>query len=442
MGVPGLNPFLRRRYPSAFPNRGDRYNSIYLDANALLYPIADTTADPEHIARLLLDVSREYHDLFSGNVLIYLDGPSHMGKIRHQRLRRWKYSPMTIRENSDGSIGLWSQAIFTPGTPQMKMINTYIRDHLHEYPMITTFSSSDEVGEGEHKIIRDIRLLPPSSDKIAIVGKDADLILLGMSIIDKDITILRHWNEEDENTYKARDDLQHINCTLLRNLIEKDMKGHSIWNFIISTFIIGNDFIPPIPECLSIFNILPRIIRERVRVYDDRSNTIDWRGMFRLLSKMRGHHIDDRWVGKVHDEKTFNTLYYSKYLPYNVNHMKMVQQWAITIEWIFTYYSRGLDIASRSWQYNMSISPTLSTIIDIGIENIVGLEVATQQVPPLLPQQALACALPPWLHILLPPKQRESISQYNYYYPYSYKMIEILDYPDIPTIPYSVASTL
>lgn len=421
--------------------KGERYDHIFLDANALLYPIADTTVDPIQIAKLLLEVSREYHSMFGGDVHIYLDGPAHMGKIRHQRLRRFRYSPMTVRENPDGTIGLWSQAIFTPGTPQMNTINEFVHDHIGEYPGVSSFSSSDEPGEGEHKLVRDAKKLPTNM-RIAMVGKDADLILLGMGMESHNVTILRHWNEKEENTYKASEDMQHINCRLLRSSILTESKSSSIWNFIISTFVIGNDFIPPVPECSDIFKVLPRIMKKRIRVYDERTRSIHWNGLINLLKELQGYQIDERWVGKVSDSSIFNTLYYTKYFPFPVDEYKLVQQWFITIEWIFQYYNNGMEFASRSWQYNTSVSPSLSTILSVGMRGVNGLELATEQVPPLLPTQALAAALPPWLHRLLPEEQRRNVKAYPEYYPLSFKDLDVLDYPQIPTIPYSVVSTL
>jgi 5'-3' exonuclease len=45
-----------------------------------------------------------------------------------------------------------------------------------------TFSGSKKFGEGEHKIMKQLRALPPTT-QIAIYGLDADLIILGISAL-------------------------------------------------------------------------------------------------------------------------------------------------------------------------------------------------------------------------------------------------------------------
>lgn len=442
MGVIGLLPWLKRRYTSAFSSgKKEKYDHIYTDSNAFLYRIAEITVDPMEIARMLLEVASEYHTIFGASIHIFLDGPPSMGKVRHQRIRRWRYPPLTVHENLDGSIGMWTPAIFTPGTPQMHIINKYVEDHMHEYPGLESFSSSDIPGEGEHKLIAAAKLLPHSA-RIALVSPDADMILLGMGMEKHNVSILRHWSEKEENLFRATHEMLHIDCPLLRSSIVADMKTNSIWNFSIATWLIGMDFLPPVPECSDIFKVLPRIIRKRIRVYDERTKSILWPGIFNLAQSLRGEQIDPKWVGNVSDSSIFDTLYYTKYLPFPVDKAKMVQQWIITIEWVFQYYHNGLDIASRAWQYNLNIAPSLSTIVDVGISSVKGLEVATEQVQPLTPAQALAAALPPWLTTLLPQEQRVNIKSYPEYYPMSFKVIEALDHPDIPTIPYEVASSL
>lgn len=82
MGVPGLQSFLRKRYSTAFLSKPITVSHLYLDANALLYNIAELTKRPDEIAQLLLDTAREYSKVYSSLVTISIDGAAHMGKIR------------------------------------------------------------------------------------------------------------------------------------------------------------------------------------------------------------------------------------------------------------------------------------------------------------------------------------------------------------------------
>jgi len=435
MGVPGLFPFLKRRYPNAFHhNKVNRYDHIYIDANALLYPIADTTSLPSSISKIVMDVAKEYGDKYGGIVHIYFDGPPHMGKIRHQRTRRFQYTPPSVRVE-EGGISMWTNALFTPGTYMMSYIDEYVSSHMEEYK-IGSFSPSSEPGEGEHKLIRDIKKMG-EEERIAIVGKDADLILLSMSL-SQNVHILRHWNEENDNTYRASDDIVVVDCPHLRSLILNDMKTTSIWNFIIPTFLVGNDFIPPVPELSDIYKSLASIIRKRKMVYDTHHSTINWKGLYELIVSLKGIPIPDRWVGKVVSSEVFDPLYYSK-MPYGVDKKKMVEVWMTTIEWIFQYYHNGMDAASRAWQYTSSYSPTLTTLIENWSHPYKDL--ATKEYPYLHPVQSLALAIPVWLRSLLPEKTREDIEKYPEYYPYTFAL-DPMEHPIIPYIPYTIGLSL
>jgi 5'-3' exonuclease len=348
---------------------------------------------------------------------------------------------MTLKENADGTTGLWSQAIFTPGSFAMNFINKYYREHMHEYPGIASFSGTDEPYEGEHKIIRDCKK-HSLSERIAIVGKDGDLLLLGMGLTEQNVTILRHDDKKDTNGYLASDKILEVSCVKLRELIQAEMRLDEIWSFIIATFLVGNDFLPGVPECSDIYKALPRIIRSRVKLYDPRTKSIRWKGIFLLARKLSYKpKYDEKWVGDVEDPLTFDSLYYVTYCPFPVDKYLLVRQWLITIEWIFRYYHDGVDTASVAWQFNSTIAPTLHTIIEVGESAVNNLHLATEKVPPLSEVQCLAAVLPTWLHSLLPEHVRKAVAQHSKYYPLSFNMNEALDYPIIPTIPYSIIST-
>lgn len=439
MGVKGLFSYLRRKYTNSITNNSNiSIDAIYLDGNALLYPIAEYTKIPEEIGYRLLTVAKQYALTYNCICHIYMDGPAHMGKIRQQRMRRFLYEPTRIFYTSDAEVGNkkeqvsilntyeWSPAMFSPGTDMMERIHIYIQDHLSEYTMIGIYSSYHDPGEGEHKIVAHIKNTVGKYVP-GIVGKDADLILLAMGINDtyRDIMpyILRHNDREKEDGYTPEDPMYYINCTLLReNILSEYGRDRSIWDFIISTFLIGNDFLPSIPGLENINDALPLIMKISPILYVD--GTISVSGMNAFIEILNTHITN-----------IVDPIHYFHVSPYQVDTKDVTFPWYITIWWIFIYYHDGLDVASRAWQYPLHYAPTIHTLANNPVENTYEIgKICYEDVSYLSPHQALSAILPIWLHNLLP----YSVSnEYMQYYPYHFSLSESGD-PIISPIPYDV----
>lgn len=489
MGIPKLQSYLRKNYPNAFKfslNVPETYgaslglNDIYLDGNALLYPISSTTKNPEEIGKKLLQVAQAYASSFSCKCHIYMDGPAHMGKIKQQRVRRFGYEPMiTIvttstpvgerkgvialpqdvhnTSNTEGISGTplvyWSNAVFTPGTEIMERIHKYIISHITEYKGVDRYSSYHEAGEGEHKIIRDIKKISLTSNtgsasRVAIVGKDADLLLLGMSITQAEgynvIPIIIRHNDKlpkgggenanahlaaNENGYTPNDPFFYVDCTTLRKGIVSSFSkndNRSIWDFIIGTYLVGNDFLPPVPELSNVYVAIPIILSAlmqisslympmaRTNIYTELEEgysanvpqikgSINWnsfrvyiQSLINMVNKDTKYRAEvyAKWIQGVHlprrkghantegissggytsssartnlsteipQVQTFDDLYYFNMSPFPVDRNALVFAWLTTIQWVFTYYHDGLNAASVAWQYPPYYSPSLNTI--------------------------------------------------------------------------------
>lgn len=476
MGVLGLFSYLSRSYKKAFsPSRVPIIESVYLDGNALLYPIAEVTKDPAEIAASMLQVASSYGERYQCRCHIYIDGAAHMGKIRQQRMRRFLYDPVSSSTphtdvgTREGTISVhdaprWSPAMFSPGTDMMQRIHAYIQEHIHEYNNVSIYSSYMEHGEGEHKIIRHIRdeasrRSPDEPYRTAIVGKDADLLLMAMGTCPQEghnsyIYVLRHNDRYDGNPdgYRPTDPIYCVDTPLLRDAIIASYKHKgitSIWNFIIASFLLGNDFLPPVPELIDINTSIPMILASKHILYREDTG-INWEGLISLIKSM---HVDrrnvyKRWIqGDTRNvgEDAFSSMYYfhmSRFPPYVEG---MILSWLTTLQWVFVYYHDGMDAASIAWQYPLSYSPSLYTLKGMDASTIDAsaiLSTATKEVSPLSPVQALCGVLPMWLHDLLPEDYRDKISMYREYYPISFDIIDPTGDPIIPPIPYEVLSSL
>ena len=505
MGVLGLFSRLLTRYPSAFSKTKssdtDKIDHVYLDGNAMLYPIAEESKDPNVIGQKLLEVATMYADTYKCICHIYIDGPAHMGKIKQQRARRFQYPSLSISTPIPpvGSrIGtyvselgtIYSPAMFSPGTKMMEDIHTYILNNKSSYPKVCIYSSYLESYEGEHKIIRELKqiaLKTKTPIKVGIVGKDADLILLCMGLIestDKIILpyIIRHddfstkaYTEDIGTLYKPNDPLYHINCLSLRDLINSETKSDTIWNFIISLFLCGNDFLPPVPEMVPLFDTLPLIIQQlgvSKPLYSKNKNTgyihiPNLISFCKSIAQIRSPNLS--WIEGVTIESNdisyniYEDFYYHKYSPFpfdsdGLNKYKddICYSWISTVCWNMIYYHDGVDNASISWQYPGHISPSLYTL-STRLKRIID----TRSIPigdiskkedALSPRQALLSILPIWLHSLIPVTRyqyREIMLTLKPYYPYMFPKLHVklseqssYDEPIIPIIPYEVVSKI
>lgn len=167
----------------------------------------------------------------------------------------------------------------TPGTEFMESVGRhlrwFIRKKIKEDPIWRNlriiFSGHDVPGEGEHKIMEFIRqersqpgYLP--NQRHCMYGQDADLIMLGLASHEPHFTLLRevvNFNTKSNNssrqavirqTKEVQFQLLHI--SVLREYIEVDLalgcagsvdKERLIDDFILLTFLVGNDFLPHLP---------------------------------------------------------------------------------------------------------------------------------------------------------------------------------------------------
>jgi 5'-3' exonuclease len=127
-------------------------------------------------------------------------------------------------------------------------------------------SDSEKFGEGEHKIIADIRNKEYENKNICIYGLDADLIILSLTISNNNIYLLRENVHIDK---KYLNEFLYVSIPILSDLINKEMlrelsektnvnintidKTRLIKDYVFLSFLLGNDFLHCLPS-LSIVN--------------------------------------------------------------------------------------------------------------------------------------------------------------------------------------------
>lgn len=227
MGVPGFFGWLIRQYKEnkmVKKQLDERTNILYIDANCLVHPqcktIIDNYKDETNIDRLeknmFARISNYLNFLFAycnpaDEFFIAVDGSAPLAKINQQRRRRTRaIDDNHIRNTIKRKYGvktntIWDNTQITPGTEFMERLHNHLLSYCGElskkYPAVKiTYSSYHTYGEGEHKILEDIRYRKKNDTEfekknVAIYGLDADLIFLSLSSQKQNIYLLREANQ-------------------------------------------------------------------------------------------------------------------------------------------------------------------------------------------------------------------------------------------------------
>lgn len=220
MGVPGFFRWICKKYKAVISkiiidDIDGSVDTLYLDANCLFHPqcfkvLAQYKTEKKSIAflekemkkRILCYIQFLIEYVEPKNVFIAVDGTAPKAKMNQQRSRRFKSAHDAeimneIKTRHKKKIDEWSNMCITPGTEFMESLNKALIKFIKNYEgdVKFTLSGYHVPGEGEHKILDDIRTRrknPSEKDKIfCIYGLDADLIFLAMASQIENLYLLR-----------------------------------------------------------------------------------------------------------------------------------------------------------------------------------------------------------------------------------------------------------
>ncbi len=299
MGVPGFFVWLMKHNvnDNIILKKLENIHNLYFDANCLFHPkcfdilklysnITDTTKLEELMIKRILKYIQYIIDFVNPSELIYIavDGVAPVAKINQQRKRRYKsvidneYTEKMNKKYNIQKNTSWSNIVITPGTEFMKKLHLAIETYFNINTDKTKtksnrkiiYSSYNECGEGEHKIIRYIKENTKNKRNV-IYGLDADLIFLSMSAHsnENEIFLLRELQQVKNTSHLLTEDVSEPLCYLsIQNVIdtyneyilnklreneeflEIDFKKKYDFSkdFILLCFMLGNDFIPNLPS--------------------------------------------------------------------------------------------------------------------------------------------------------------------------------------------------
>lgn len=289
MGVPGFFSWLLRKYKrsAVITKEIGTVDTLYLDANCLFHPqcfkVVDyvvSTGSSKNLEKMMFSRIVNYIKFLVEHVkpkrlFISVDGVAPVAKMSQQRKRRFKSVHDTAVKNSIKQkhnvkiTDIWSNTVITPGTEFMVRLDTVLTEYTKNNSIETVYSSYKEPGEGEHKILQDIKNCK-TTDCTVVYGLDADLIFLTMSCQKDNMYLLResHVLSKDnvdkepiqDITTDVSESLNYISIDGLKECVNSKMSDiitSKIDNiqipdltddFTFICYFLGNDFLPHTPS--------------------------------------------------------------------------------------------------------------------------------------------------------------------------------------------------
>lgn len=324
MGIPNYFQKILDEYPDVISIDLLLVAAAYLDFNGIVHYAAGKTASEikyskknhkayirellknilKRVIQLLLRIKLTKGRFIKKKILaIYVDGSAVRAKMKQQVQRRVK-GPYehAEKERIRAELGeeleglIYDKNSITPGTPFMQILNEYLLNELAgefpEYEII--ISDSNQPGEGEHKMFNDIKRdklnlyidekNPENSEKIVIVGLDADLIMLSLVSHLDNIYLMRESTErgmkDAENIFSFVDigffrtmlvsDIRNqIYAIDQSTLYTKSTSNAIINDYIFMCFLLGNDFVPHSPTLSIRSGGIKRLIEHYVHVFNE-----------------------------------------------------------------------------------------------------------------------------------------------------------------------------
>jgi 5'-3' exonuclease len=291
-------------------------------------------------------------------VIIAMDGLVPYGKIVQQRYRR-----MCIKEQ-----GEFDRNQISPETPYMKELEAAL---IAKFPS-ALISGTNKEGEGEHKLILEVKKLPHTQRKtICVYGLDADLILIALQHHTLSnpygMWLLRESGEFNDPKLKQAEFATLSIWKLLKELpIEIDQY------ICLSIMCFGNDFMPS----LGMFSLREDGYSRALEIYQKCGNpdlkTTRGRNKFLKAAALEESNVLEKRIGlrKRPEEKAIlgksRDLVSRKYslhvLDGVVDTKPVVEAYWKTFHWTLHYFQKS-EPANWYWVYPYADAPLVSDIV-------------------------------------------------------------------------------
>ena len=360
MGIPVYFKTLINEYQDdiLITEKIDNVEALFLDLNCLIHPCCRGETDEAIMIKKVLDGITNLIEYSGVQRLVYIavDGVAPMGKMKQQRMRRYK----SVLEKK----GQWDTNAISPGTYFMNKLNDSLDKYGHKNLEIIKDISSKR-GEGEHKILHYLKN-NKIENKIVIYGLDADLIMLSLVSRVTNIYLLRERTEY--NIEKTESEYIYLTIDSLKNKIMNlfDYRSDSIIDdYLVICFFLGNDFMNHLPS-ISLrydgYQLLLDTYKRLQNEYQGHFYLVDrdsedilcftfLKEYLQLLQKQEKKHFIRQQSKREHQYKRFNSQYNSEYLDFR-NYLKNKE---LTIDNIHDFLHNKTDDKYREMINNLPI---------------------------------------------------------------------------------------
>lgn len=297
MGIPKFFRYISERWPMISQlidaTQVPEFDNLYLDMNSILHTCTHSNDDDvtkrlseeEVFSKIFTYIDHLFHIIKPKKVFyMAIDGVAPRAKMNQQRARRFR-AAMDFEKSLEKAItrGMpipkgepFDSNCITPGTEFMAKLTRNLKYFIHNkisndsswQSVDIIFSGHEVPGEGEHKIMDYIRVSrsQPEYDpntRHCIYGLDADLIMLGLSTHDPHFALLREDVVYGRHHKSKSLEQQHfflLHLSMLREYLDlefQEIASHLRFkydferildDFILVMFVIGNDFLPNLPD--------------------------------------------------------------------------------------------------------------------------------------------------------------------------------------------------
>lgn len=270
------------------------FDNLYLDMNSILHTC--THSNDNTLSRMtedqmfaaIFNYIDHLFDIIKPKEVFYMaiDGVAPRAKMNQQRARRFR-TAYEAEENLKKAIKEGAQIpkedpfdsnAITPGTEFMAKLTENLKYFVHKkmsedvrWSNVKIILSGHEVpGEGEHKIMNFIRTMKSQENynpnlRHCVYGLDADLIMLGLVTHDTHFSLLREEVTFGPSSQSKSGDVHDqkfflLHLSLLREYMELEFADleteisfeydfeRILDDFILIMYVIGNDFLPHLPD--------------------------------------------------------------------------------------------------------------------------------------------------------------------------------------------------
>lgn len=423
------NKYLKKAIGTKFPQN---VSAFMIDVNGIIHQgkseIYSKTRskdkkklEKKHIAFVLDKLKEILEDFHPEDVFVLaIDGLAVLGKQHQQKSRRYKAVHMNPENEGYIDPELFHGNEISPGTEFMFSLDKAIRKWITEeknLPPKVIYSSHMNPGEGEHLLfdmIRDGHIDMDSN--IVMYGADSDLINLSLLSPFKNIYLSR----EDKSLIMDINRMRKEFRNMLR--FEGCDEELLIQDYILLSFMIGNDFLHKLPILYDTTNSLTflidnykntklnltngsgKVVWENLLVYWKNLEKFDIQGYSlyqyhirkplpypykeyfdaTTIRNLKGVEVDEIYDPSKHkidfDKKIFTKLWYEKQFKPRRKEliekfkngkyfekrdiMNMCKFYLRVLEWNLEYYLGGHNAVSKNLFYPFFYSPMLPSLIN------------------------------------------------------------------------------